>query len=446
MKKLLLSFGRKAGLVMLVAAALAVTSCRTSSSAIPPIPETVEGDTVEECYYIIGTLTSGGSALGGATVSAGGATATTASTGEYRLTIEKENFASKTTVSFSKSDYLTVESTAMFPSSDTGTKVTVDATLTRKAAAVEVDTGTTISVGSTTTTVTIAEGVVESGTTLSTTPYTPGNTATVVSSETSTSEKTISNVTSPASVLAMEYDPAIIQGSSFKINMSIDNSEMATKAASEGYAFSSVQAVKYENSAWTSLKNSTPDFTDSHYEVTVHYDDLTDGKTINVSISPSFTVVASESTSEKLIEPFVIDNIGKTSIVSQEVSYTMKQGLVFDDCTCEDSKYCSDTIKSELAAYLATMLGASFTNSTLTFTETVNVSGDSKVTVGFNQSYRTYSITASVCPIISNDGQTDDGTLKSSEAKSVTYKAKYYGAVTRGVEEEAGDMGFTHND
>ncbi|MFI3269162.1 MAG: hypothetical protein SNJ09_00915 [Rikenellaceae bacterium] len=442
MKKLLLSFGRKAGLVMLVAAALAVTSCRTSSSAIPPIPETVEGDTVEECYYIIGTLTSGGSALGGATVSAGGATATTASTGEYRLTIEKENFASKTTVSFSKSDYLTVESTAMFPSSDTGTKVTVDATLTRKAAAVEVDTETPISVGSTTTTttVTIAANVVKPGTTLSTTPYTPGNTATVVSSETSTSEKTISNVTSPVSVLAMEYDPAIIEDSSFTINMSIDNSEMVTKAASEGYAFSSVKAVKYENSAWTSLKESTPDFTNSQYKVTVHYDDLTDGKTINVSISPSFTVVASESTSEKLIEPFVIDNIGKTSIVSQEVSYTMKQGLVFDDCTCEDSKYCSDTIKSELAAYLATMLGASFTNSTLTFTETVNVSGDSKVTVGFNQSYRTYSITASVCPI------SDDGTLESSEAKSVTYKAKYYGAVTRGVEEEAGDMGFTHND
>ncbi len=441
MKKLLLSFGRKAGLVLLVAASMAVTSCRTSSSAMPPIPEVYEGDTVEECYYIVGTLTSSGSALGGATVSAGGATATTASTGEYRLTIEKENFATKTVVKFSKSDYLTIESTAVFPSSATGTKVTLDATLTRKAAAVTIVAGEAISVGEDSSTaeatITIESDVVTAGTTLSTTPYTPGNTEEVASTETTDAEKTINDVSAPAAVLAMEFSEPIDDDKTFTINMPLNNSAL-TKAASEGYAFSDVTAVKYENSAWTALANGTPTFLESHYEVTVKGSDLTNGTSINVSISPSFTVVASDR-SYTTISSTEIDNIGKTAIVSQDITYSMNQGLEYDSITCTDADYCSTTIKSEMATYLATMLAASFDNSKVDFTETVTVSGDTKVSVVFNQSYRTYSITASVCSIDSDGKLVDD-------AKSVTYSAKYYGAVTRGVEEEAGDLGFTHND
>lgn len=393
--------------VAVVGVMIMVSSCSKNEEF--PVPEEVE-DVVASEYYISGIVTESGSVLSGVAVSSGDATATTDTDGTYTLTVETVGSLS---VTFEKDDYVTISATAVFADD-----VSAGSTVFLLQAMSKTRTSTEVTSSGTTIDVTIDES--ESATT--------ENTLTVVIPEnalTETTDITITPISVALSTTFVEEESSTGMASLFSMNCTPSGTTFETPitvslpSSDSDYYFTDMQHYVQDGSEWVYVDDATFDSTSGAYQISMS---SFSNHTFVAEISSVSVTSIDELSSEEY------DNLGTTKSTTEDFTYDAKQG-------CEViSKSTTSDIADELATMAITQLGASSSVSTISLTNTINIAGDTYVTVVASQEVIDYTFTAQA-----------KSSSTGADAADVSVTIRYYGNTYLDTDVETGDFRPDHN-
>lgn len=388
----------------LVVVGMTFNSCKDDEES--PIPEIVENPLEKETYFITGMVTDGTNALADVTVTTGTLSATTDATGAYLLEVNKKGSFE---VNFAKDGYLTIKNDVTIDTkAGKGTIVSCSQVLTKKAEPVKVDPSKESKVNpNEELDVTIPAGAVEKETEITMTSFVP---AADTKSKEAAEKVTSSGSSTPVTVsTAMSLASLNCEPDGLKFEKPVEVKLKASEAAGGVYF---TKARHYVNGV---------DNGEAAYETASHsYVIMLDGFSVHeVKVDADLSVSAS---SENCYSK-VIDNIGKTTPVSEKISFKVKQGWQIKSKTAG----VTGDVEAKLMTALMNTLSSSAGVSETEVNREVAVSGDMKMSVSYDQAVVSYTFQV----------ETSAGT------ESIV--AESYGPVSQNISKENGNMIPQHN-
>lgn len=388
----------------LMVGGLSFNSCKKDE--VEPVPEIVENPLEKDAYFITGKVTDGTNALADVAVSAGDVSAKTDAAGSYQIEVGKKGTFE---LSFVKDGYITIKNEVTISSgADKGAIVSYSQVLSKKADPVKIDSEKETQLAANEQIdVTFPAGAVNTETEVTMTPFVPAadkKTKDAADKAATSDSTTPVTVTTSMSLACLNCEP---DGLTFGKPVEV---KLKAEEATGGVYFTKVK--HYVNG--TEKGDASFDAASNSYVI------LLDGFSVHeVKATTDLTV---ESGKESLFDK-VIDNLGKTTSVSEKISFKMKDGWK----VVSKSSGVTAGVESKLMDALTNTLASKEGISETEVTKDVAVSGDVKMTVSFNQALVKYTFQV----------ETNAGTENIVVEK--------YGAVSQKIVKEQGNMKPEHN-
>ena len=338
------------------------SSCKKDEE---PTPEIAVDETA---FYIIGEVLSEGQAIDGVTVKTANAEATTDSKGVFELKLAGKGDYN---VSFSKTGYVSVSSEVTISSNAANkSSVAIKQALTQKNPPVRVnpDEDADVKDDKAGVSMLIPAGAVKEAVDISMTPFTPG-------------EKKKTNGAASASLISLNMEP---DGLKFEkpVDIYLDN-------PMGDVAFGNMKHMVEENGTLKEIGNVSFDKAKGSYKAT-----------LTGFSNHSFTISANTSVGATGTEPLatkVIDNLGNSTVKSEEITVNQKFGWTMDGNV-------PSQLASSVTAVVSSLMGSAPGTGEMSVTIPFNVSGDTKQSIEILAKTEKYTFSF---PIINANGDAE---------------------------------------